>query len=291
MDKKTGCHSIVAHISDEWCINVNCAPIYSDYCRDGPSGTLTPTVAPTKSPTLMPIATPTVPTASSSPTMPKATYKGLYEFTWDSITAIPPSGVNLAVAFSGWANIDSAIYESGLVTLPAGSEKYISIGGGNQNGYLTPASVDELNLAIQDGRLNSYEGICYDIEKGDSGMAAVFSESFALAKNHGFKVLVTISHSAPYGFSDKVQLMNHFFQDTNIDIISPQLYTSGWEEANDYVYDGVPWSSYGNSIAKIVPSIVSSSYYDDAQDYFNTPSRSGIPNGLQIAGYIQWKQL
>ena len=296
----TECRSIVAHISDTWCQQMKCIPQYSEFCSSGGSTSAVPTisltVSPTRLPTVIPTAVFTAPTFNPTyiptvtPTLQPTEMIGIYDFSWVAATPIPPANVNVGIAFSGWADVDTAIADSANINLPVNSQHYISIGGGNDNGAWTLGVLSKLNAAIQDGRLNDYAGICYDIEKGQSGLAAAFSESFAIAKNHGFKVFVTISHSAPYGFSDKVQLMHHFFQDVNIDTISPQLYTSGTEASNDYVYDGVPWSSYDSSIAKIVVSIVSAEYYDDAKDYFATPSRSGIQNGLQIAGFIQWEQ-
>lgn len=102
-------------------------------------------------------------------------------------------------------------------------------------------------------------------------------------------MLVTVSHSAPYGITDKIDLMNAFFADANIDILSPQLYTSGYETSNDYAFSGVPWSSWGNAKAAVVPSIVSSSMYADAQDFFVNPTRSGT--SISLKGFIQWKQI
>lgn len=223
---------------------------------------------------------------SSSPTESE-TAIGIYDWTWNG-RATHPAGATMGVAFSGWANIASALSDSAgmMDTLPG--DKYISIGGGNANGYLYPSTLVALNTAIEAGDLVAYQGVCYDVELGDAGMAEDFAASFAVAKDHGFKVLVTISHSAPYGFTDKVALMDSFFKNDNIDMISPQLYTSGFETANDYVWDGVPWSSYAFSKAAIVPSIVTASYYADAVDFFSDISRSGI--SFDIAGFIQWKQ-
>jgi hypothetical protein len=211
----------------------------------------------------------------------------MYDWTWNG-RAMAPAGATMGVAFSGWANIHSALADSAnmMSTLPG--DKYISIGGGNANGHLYPSTLTALNAAITGGDLAGYQGVCYDVEVGDAGMSDAFAASFEVAKASGFKVLVTISHSAPYGFPDKIDLMNAFLQDANIDIISPQLYTSGNEAANDYVYDGVPWSSYATAKAKIVPSIVTASYYSDAAAYFSSVARSGT--SFATSGFIQWQQ-
>jgi len=97
-------------------------------------------------------------------------------------------------------------------------------------------------------------------------------------------VLVTISHSAPYGIGDAGTLMRSFFGDGNIDIISPQLYTSGTEGSNDYTTSGgVAWSEYRGAKARIAPSIVRTSLYQSAHQYFQT-------QGINISGYVQWAQ-
>jgi len=167
-------------------------------------------------------------------------------------------------------------------------KRILSIGGGNAAGIFTAVAITNLNNAIIAGKLAGYDGICYDIEEGDSGLASAFAASFAIAKQYNFIVFVTTSHSAPYGITDKVDLMNSFFSNPNIDIISPQLYTSGNEGANDYVWDGTPWSAYATAKAAIVPSIVSASMYADAQNFFATPSRSGTSFAIQ--GFVQWTQ-
>ena len=78
-------------------------------------------------------------------------------------------------------------------------------------------------------------------------------------------------------------LMHSFFADTNIDIMSPQLYTTGSESANDYdISHGVSWSEYANCRAAIIPSLVKAAYYDDAQQYFSS-------QGVTLAGYVQWR--
>jgi hypothetical protein len=163
-----------------------------------------------------------------------------------------------------------------------GQRYYLSVGGGNANGYISAQVLSDLNNAIQSGRLNGYQGIFYDVEEGDSGLANAFSTSFAVAKQKGLKVMVSVSHAAPYGISDANILMNSFFASTNIDFLSPQLYTSGTESQNDYSTNmGVTWANYKESRAAIVPCIVKSSYYSDAVNYFKG-------QGITLAGYIQW---
>jgi len=270
-------------ITDAWCMSVNCHAAYEDFCgwvpvsTDAPSpGPIGPSAAPVSAPTKAPIV--------------GLNHIGIYDWTWDGATATPPTNANLGVAFSGWANIDNALYESSLIESSLTGDKYLSIGGGNANGHLNANRLEDLNTAIIQGRLEDYQGVCYDVEVGDSDMASAFAASFVVAKANNLKVLVTISHSAPYGFPDKIALMDHFFTDENIDIISPQMYTTGNEASNDFVWDGVPWSSYANSKAEIVPSIVRASYYEDLVDFFDKSARSGASESIAVTGFIQWKQ-
>lgn len=142
-----------------------------------------------------------------------------------------------------------------------------------------------MNSAISSGAFAGYAGIVYDVEEGDSGLAQAFRESFAAAKAKGFRVLVTVSHSAPYGISDSAALMRSFFPNGDIDLLSPQLYTSGYETANDFTTGyGVQWSEYAAAKATVVPSIVTASLYDSAKTFFAS-------QGVATTGFIQWAQV
>ena len=72
-------------------------------------------------------------------------------------------------------------------------------------------------------------------------------------------MLVTISHSQPYGVSDAAILMKGILADPNVDYLSPQLYTTGAEATKDYTNVGTPRSAYAASTARIVPRIVAGS--------------------------------
>lgn len=191
----------------------------------------------------------------------------------------------IGIAFSGWADPGQAAQDSSSIKSHLPGLKYISIGGGNNNGRWTATSLQSLTKSIQSDALFGYDGIAYDIEEGDPGLSSAFQQSFQAAKTKGFKVIVTISNSAPYGISDGASLMRDFFVNSDIDYLSPQLYETGEEQAN--VYDtgmGVDWNEYGQAKAAVVPSIVESSLYPSAQSYFAS-------RGVQLKGYIQWKQV
>lgn len=214
-----------------------------------------------------------------APEVPAANI-GYWDWTWSPTVAV--AGATMGIAFSGWANVDTALTESIGVKNSLVGDKYISLGGGAEStGSFTASFLSEINTAIADGRFDDYDGLAYDVEVGDSGLSADFASSFAAAKAKGFKVLVTVSHSAPYGISDAATLMQGFISDDNIDYLSPQLYTTGEESSNDYADPLLSWTEFAAAKAKIIPSIVKAAYYPDAVTYFET-------QGVTLEGYIQW---
>ncbi|MDF5731972.1 MAG: hypothetical protein PUP92_29205 [Rhizonema sp. PD38] len=129
-----------------------------------------------------------------------------------------------------------------------------------------------------------YKGIAFDIEECANGLANKFHEAFVAAKKNNLKVLLTVSHTAPYGAGDAKDLMKAFFADENIDYLSPQLYTSGNETDNDFTENmGVKWTDYVGAKAAIVPSIVQANMYQNAKDYF-------AKLRINTKGFIQWAQ-
>jgi LysM repeat protein len=223
------------------------------------------------------------PTPTPTPTPASGTITGFWWWTWSS-NPTPPAGVNLSIAFSGWANPQTALQNSANIQNSLPGIKYICMGGGNSNGAWTVAAVNAVTSAINAGSFAGYNGIAYDIEEGSAGLESAFQQSFAAAKAKGFQVLVTVSHSAPYGVSDAATLMQSFFANPNIDILSPQLYTTGEETSNQYTTSGgVTWAQYATAKAAIAPSIVSANLYASAQTYFKE-------QGVTLNGFVQWSQ-
>ncbi|WP_051559893.1 LysM peptidoglycan-binding domain-containing protein [Marinobacterium jannaschii] len=231
-----------------------------------------------------PAATATTSTSTDATGQPAvaAEHVGYWDWTWTDSAPLP--GADIAIAFSGWADVDKAITDSARCRDSLQGERYISLGGGSETtGAFSRAFLDQIDQAIVQGRFSGYKGLAYDIETGEAGLANAFAASFKRAKAAGFKVLVTVSHSAPYGIADRVVLMESLFSDGNIDFISPQLYSSGQESHNDYADPALSWSQYSAAKAKIIPSLVSATNYPDAQRYF-------AAQGVTLSGYIQWKQ-
>ena len=191
----------------------------------------------------------------------------------------------MSVAFSGYASVEQALASSKQVFASMPGEKYISLGGGAKaTGSMTEASLQAIIAGIRNGTFAGYQGLCFDVEVGDSGLENTFEQAFVTARSNGFKVLVTVSHSEPYGIPDTKTLMASFLNSQNIDILSPQLYSSGSESANDYTAVGTPWTAYANAKAIVAPSIVKAAYYADAVTYF-------AGKGVTLGGFIQWKTI
>lgn len=219
----------------------------------------------------------------ANPSKPNADVIGFWWWTWSN-TVTPPTGTNLSIAFSGYVDPAEALSNSEPIKSSLQGSKYIALGGGNDKGAWTEAALTDITNAINAGDFAGYDGIAYDVEEGESGLETAFQQSFAAAQAKGYQVLVTVSHSAPYGISDASTLMQSFFADPNIDYLSPQLYTTGTETSNDYeTSGGVAWSEYATAKAAIVPSIVQASLYADAQIYFEA-------QGVSLNGFIQWSQ-
>jgi hypothetical protein len=213
---------------------------------------------------------------------------GFYWLSWEAAsTSKMPANTNLCACFSGWISIREALRDCANVKVKLSQfhgKKYLSFGGGNKNGRWTLAALINLDSGIKSKQLAGWNGIVYDIEEGDSGLAAAFATSFATAKANGLGVLVTVSHSQPYAVSDAPALMKSFFSNSNIDYLSPQLYTTGSETKNDYTDLGTSWKAYAAAKAKIVPSVVLGSRdFPTAKTYFTK-------FGIKLAGFMQWAQ-
>ena len=208
---------------------------------------------------------------------------GAYWWTYGSGT-VAPAHQNIGIAFSGYADISTAFHQSSAVVSSIPVAKYLSVGGGTSpDGYMSAAVLSKINDAILANELAMYDGICFDVEEGDSNLESAYQQTFATAQAFGLKVFVTVSHSQPYAINDASSLMQFFFNDNNIDYISPQLYTTGTESSNDYTFDGTPWTDYASAKAAIVPSIVCESYYASAVNYFKS-------QGVTLQGYVVWSQ-
>ncbi len=161
---------------------------------------------------------------------------------WDKIwnPGAAPASATLGIAFSGWANPDKTLNDSAKLKDSLVGAKYISLGGGNDRGQFRSSGLTVVTNAINDGQFSAYDGMAFDIEEcAAEGLAAAFAQAF---------------QAAPFGCADAKALMTAFFADGNIDILSPQLYTSGEETENDYTENrGVAWQDYASAKAAVAP--------------------------------------
>jgi len=283
---------------DTWC-QQNCpgnCPASHCIC----DGTAAPTT--TGAPLTTTAQDPTTPqnNPTPQPDVDDEVIKGYYAWSWNSPMAVGPADTNLGVYFNGWSNVDNALAEmnaNNINDTTLQGVKYFSFGGGNHNGVI---NADNLQVLINDlSKLTAagFEGVMFDVEKVRGSAASlnpVFASAFAAVKAAGMKVAITVSHTAPYDCDtpqDAVDFVRAFVADTNVDIISPQLYTSGHEAAADYAVTGscaaagCDWSLYQDMHAgmKFVPSLANRNQYTSVKNHFSQM-------GITCKGYIQWQQ-
>lgn len=187
--------------------------------------------------------------SSKVETLQMSSIKGYWDKTYEP--SKPFSDSTLGIVFSGLADPDQALSESTKVKDMLVGDKYISLGGGiAPGGSFTQQILNSIITHINNGNFSDYSGIAFDIEVGEANLTSLFQQAFAAAKTKNLKVLVTISHSAPYGIPDAQTMMKTFIDDGNIDYLSPQLYTSETETQNDFqTSQGVSWQDYARSKA------------------------------------------
>jgi len=228
---------------------------------------------------------PPVPVPAPTSVQSQADIVGYWALTWQETAA--PTNANLGIAFSGWANPSNAKEESEPLHDGLVGGKWIDAGGGNANGRWSSEWLGQWETTIKNGELSTWDGIVFDIEEcSSSGLAGNFASAFRAAKDAGLSVLVTVSHSAPYGCGDSDVLMKAFFNNDDVDILSPQLYTSGDEAQPEFdASDQLGWDDWRGSKGRLVPSIgchaVANGGYASAKEFFSQ-------HNLEATGYIVW---
>ena len=116
--------------------------------------------------------------------------------------------------------------------------QFVSLGGAGGPGTITVAKLKR--FTDEDGAQTvknaGFHGVCFDIEltTGEEDLVEAMEKTFRILKKAGLLVMVTTSHSAPYAASSeraKNLIVESWVQSKDIDIFSPQLYTSGSESA------------------------------------------------------------
>ncbi|WCN09892.1 hypothetical protein [Marinomonas mediterranea] len=183
----------------------------------------------------------------------------------------PPS-LPLSIAWSGWTDVATALKESEQLSAGMSGDRYIAFGGGDVAGSFNPCCVDAVTRAIQSGILKDYgyDGVCYCLQEGAAGLSDALEASFSIARQNGFKVLV--SCIPPFSFVDANKLMSSLLASDNIDIFSPQLYESWFEPYNTYsVVEGD--YDFKNCRAQFVIDLTRPELYREAKQFFSDKGR------------------
>ena len=145
---------------------------------------------------------------------------------------------------------------------------------------------------------SDWDGVMFDIEDlsgSSSELTEAFANAFAAVQSCGLSVSITTSHNAPFATDDPqtaVDLVTQWLTDPNVDMISPQMYTSGNEDSpvlatTSTCHSANPpcdWSAYQGTSKKIVPSIVDSTHLAAVTQFF---SDKGIDTQNS---FVQWAQ-
>ena len=171
--------------------------------------------------------------------------------------------------------------------------KFLMLGGANMAGTMSAMRFDALSMdgVLEKIRAAGFQGVGFDIEMtiGEDDLVVAQERAFAACKEAGLLVLVTTSHSAPYAAgsdTSKMALVDSWAKDDNIDIFSPQLYTSGNEDKPEFDItpcpkDACTYERIASMKAKWVPSVHSASQYPEVKAFFDQ-------KGIQTAGYLIW---
>ena len=199
--------------------------------------------------------------------------------------ALTPSDIQAQHPFSREAGLHQGV-------------QFLDIGGASERGVIT---VEKLQSFFTGGldkvKDAGFDGICFDIEmtKGEEPLVKELEKAFAATKQAGLLVMVTTSHSAPYAASGaaKELLVDSWAKSENIDIFTPQLYTSGMEASPEYQLtpcrsggstegSRCTWQRLMGGKYKWVLSLADGSHYAAAKEYFYNL-------GIETKGWIQWK--
>lgn len=187
----------------------------------------------------------------------------------------------------------------------------MTLGAGNDStGYWNQSSIASIIDNINNGTLSpsntyyydsvsglsyGFNALCFDIEVSDSGLETEFtgganswsyngtsySGLFYAAANAGFGVFTTISHSAPYGFSDTSSIMESIVKCPYVNQFNLQLYTQPVGTINEYPYtngitfetvaswiqQNINWNNGNNSLLSVSTYIYNGFTYNGT--YYN----------------------
>eukprot|EP00948_MAST-09A_sp_MAST-9A-sp1_P003000 g3000.t1 len=243
---------------------------------------------------------------SQASTLSSPIVKGYYSWNWGKGSSGPssvnPGDVEIGVAFTGLIDVENAIkaYTPGASWCcpELKGETFLSLGGGNAAGQFTKSALESIQANLNLVKKANYSGIILDVEEvsgSASDLIPLFQSIFKNAKALQLRTAVTTSHSAPYqcdSSDDAIALVKAWVADKNLDIISPQLYSSGSESSPEFATTasctpGCGWNLYETFQGIFAPSIVDPSQYSATVEYF----QSHPNNGINVGGYFMWKQV
>jgi hypothetical protein len=224
---------------------------------------------------------------------------GYYSWNWGA-GSTGPHRANMGCSFTGYTDVDKAIAgykeDASWCCPKLLGEKLLTLGGGNAAGRFTAHALSKITSKAHTIKAAGFKGVMYDVEEvvgPSSSMAGHFAKSFSAMRKAGLIVGVTTSHSAPYHCDsphDAVHFVKAWCADPNVDIISPQLYSSGSESKPELASTsscksaGCTWELFKHCKAEIAPSIVRPSHYSAAKHFFATKVNR------TTKGYFMWAQ-
>lgn len=224
---------------------------------------------------------------------------GYYSWNWGAGSKGSGEAGENGIAFTGLVDLDQALkgYTEGASWCcpELKGQKMVTVGGGNAAGTFTVENVQGITRDIAHVREYNYSGIVFDVEQAQgtsADLSKAFEACFQAAKKEGLVTAVTTSHSAPYQTdspADAVALVKSWVASANLDILSPQLYSSGSEAAPQFdptnaCAPDCSWDLYKDFRGTFAPSIVDKSQYEATVDYF------AKNYDISVKGFIQWAQ-
>ena len=203
---------------------------------------------------------------------------GYWMWTWDGEGGgNPPTICDIGIRFGGESPKLAIDTHINMVSSLTSREKFLNLGGGLETGIWQLSDFAYINSNLSNIKSKGWTGLCFDIEVCPPSISFVnaFADCFAKCKAARLKVLVTMSHTVPYGCQtgsgQGMDLVNAWIKDHNIDYLSPQLYTEG------HTLEPTDLSMFSNASAKIIPSIPYDSDWSKIQNL-----------GIIPAGYLSW---
>jgi len=219
-----------------------------------------------------------------------------------------PSCANTVVAFSGWvdpslpnppppgsSNNPLALANTKYNLLQA-TNKFVTLGGGNDNGLITNTLLTTTYLTYFNQKLfttpsgSQYTGIVFDVESIDTSVPIQtlinsFTTVFQAAKNNGYMVMVTVSYDGAGIGAGTPSLMSSFFSSPYIDYLIPQIYQNGNESPPPVTAQGVDWTPWKTAVPKIAVAIPFPNQYAITKAFFSQCF------GITLSGFFGWDNI